>query len=105
MQGDWRGSEACRIGVGTRAVARSRQPPFLQGLPRIVPHVSETVVAEGESLEKGHDDRLLLGGQRGEAPRVPIGWTERADQGVHGHRRIVRTAESVADESREIVPP
>ena len=62
-------------------------------------------VAEREYLEKGYDDRFLLGGQRPEAGWIPIRRPQRTDQRFHGHRRIVRTPKGVMDESREIVPP
>ena len=61
--------------------------------------------AEREHLEKGEDDRFLLGGQRPEAGRIPIRRPQRTDQRFYGHRRIVRTLKGVEDESREIVPP
>ena len=62
-------------------------------------------VAEREYLEKGYDDRFLLGGQRYEAGRIPIRRPQRMDQRFHGDRGVVRTPKGVMDESREIVPP
>jgi len=62
-------------------------------------------VAEREYLEKGYDDRFLLGGQRCEAGRIPIRRPQRTDQRFHGHRWIVRPPKRVVDEAREIVAP
>jgi hypothetical protein len=97
------GSEGGHI-FGSRPVACAGQPRFLQCQPRVIRHLTGAV-AERERLEKGDDDRFLLGGQCREARRIPIRRPQRTDQRFHGHPRIVRTPEGVADESREIVPP
>src|SRR4029450_7052448 len=105
MQGDRRRWAVFRVDVGPRAVARPLQPPLLQRLLRIITQVSEAVIAQLDRFQKGHHDGLLFGVQRGEAGRIPVRRSKRADQCVHGHRRIIRAPERVGDEPRKIVPP
>jgi hypothetical protein len=103
MPGNRLGSQGRRA-VRVGAVASTGQPPFLQRPLGVLLEVREAV-AERHLLEERDDDRFLLCGQRGEARRVAIGGTERADQRFQGHSRIARMPEGIAEESRQIVAP
>ena len=66
----WCGSEGGHI-FESRPMACAGQPPFFQGLRRVVPQMTGAI-AERERLEKGDDDRFLFGSQGREAGRIPI---------------------------------
>src|SRR5262249_45475553 len=76
--GRWCRAESRRI-FGSRPVAGTGEPPLFQRLLSVLLHMTGAV-AERERLEKGDDNRFLVGGKRGEAGRVPIPRPPRKDQ-------------------------